>query len=55
MFGNQVYIDLEISVDGNKTFREAHAVEENVHENVEKDFPNTKHIMVRINPAEQLF
>lgn len=54
MFGNKVYIDLEISVEGNKTFREAHAVAENVHENVEKDFPNTKHIMVHVNPAEQM-
>lgn len=54
MFGNKVYIDLEISVNGNKTFREAHAVAENVHENVEKDFPNTKHVMVHVNPTEQM-
>ena len=50
MFGNKVYIDLEISVDGNKTFREAHAVAESVHANVEKKFPNTKHIMIHVNP-----
>lgn len=52
MFGNKVYIDLEISVDANKTFKEAHDVAENVHSNVEKDFPNTKHIMIHVNPAE---
>lgn len=52
MFGNKVYVDLEISVDGNKTFREAHAVAENVHENVEKEFPSTKHIMIHVNPTE---
>lgn len=52
MFGNKVYIDLEISVDGNKTFREAHAVAEDVHDNVEKEFPNTKHIMIHVNPTE---
>ncbi|NBH14157.1 cation transporter [Lachnospiraceae bacterium] len=52
MFGNKVYVDLEISVDGNKTFREAHAVAENVHENVEKEFPNTKHVMIHVNPKE---
>ncbi|MDO5403035.1 MAG: cation diffusion facilitator family transporter [Eubacteriales bacterium] len=52
MFGNKVYVDLEISVDGNKTFREAHTVAENVHENVEKEFPNTKHIMIHVNPTE---
>jgi cation diffusion facilitator family transporter len=54
MFGNKVYIDLEISVDGNKTFREAHAVAENVHENVEKEFPNTKHIMIHVNPENEV-
>ncbi len=53
MFGNKVYIDLEISVDANKTFREAHAIAESVHSNVEKDFQNTKHIMIHVNPAEQ--
>lgn len=54
MFGNKVYVDLEISVDAKKTFREAHAIAENVHDNVEKDFPNTKHIMIHVNPAEQI-
>ena len=53
MFGNKVYIDLEISVDGNKTFREAHAVAESVHANVEKKFPNTKHIMIHVNQTEE--
>lgn len=52
MFGNKAYVDLEISVDAQKTFREAHTIAENVHDNVEKDFPNTKHIMIHVNPAE---
>lgn len=52
MFGNKVFVDLEISVDANKTFREAHAIAESIHTNVEKDFPNTKHIMIHVNPAE---
>lgn len=52
MFGNKVYIDLEISVDGNKTFRKAHAIAEEVHDNVEKEFPDTKHVMIHVNPTE---
>lgn len=52
MFGDKVYIDLEIGVDADKTFREAHAVAERVHDSVEKDFSNTKHIMIHMNPAE---
>ncbi len=52
MFGNKVYVDLEISVDADMALRKAHAVAENVHNNVEKNFPDTKHIMIHVNPAE---
>ncbi len=51
MFGSKVYVDLEISVDGDKSLREAHAVAESVHDSVEKTFPNIKHIMIHVNPA----
>lgn len=51
MFGNKVYIDLEISVDGDKSLREAHEVAERVHENVEQQFSDVKHIMIHVNPA----
>ena len=53
MFGNKVYVDLEIEMDGDKTLRESHAVAERIHDNVETDFPNVKHIMIHVNPAEQ--
>lgn len=51
MFGNKVYVDLEISVDGNKTLWDAHAVADRVHNRVEEKFPDIKHIMIHINPA----
>jgi cation diffusion facilitator family transporter len=50
MFGNKVYIDLEISVDSNKSFQEAHDVAERVHKNVEQKFSDVKHIMIHANP-----
>jgi cation diffusion facilitator family transporter len=50
MFGNKVYIDLEISVDRNKSFQDAHDVAERVHKNVEQKFSNVKHIMIHVNP-----
>ena len=53
MFGNKVYIDLEIEVDGNKSLREAHKIAENVHHNVETHFKNIKHVMIHLNPAEE--
>lgn len=51
MFGNRVYIDLEISVDGDKTLWEAHEVAENVHRDIEQQFSDIKHIMVHVNPV----
>ena len=51
MFGNKVYIDLEISVDGDKSLREAHEVAERIHKNVEEQFSDVKHIMIHVNPA----
>lgn len=53
MFGNRVYIDLEISVDGNKSLWEAHQVAEQVHQQVEQQFQDVKHIMIHVNPAGQ--
>ena len=50
MFGNKIYIDAEISVDGNKSLTEAHEVAENVHNQVEQNFDNIKHIMIHVNP-----
>lgn len=51
MFGNKVYVDLEIQVQGEKTVYEAHKIAEDVHDAVEKVFPDVKHIMVHVNPA----
>ena len=53
MFGNKVYIDTEIQVDGNKSLRESHDIAEHVHHSVETHFLDTKHIMVHVNPTEQ--
>ena len=52
MFGNKVYMDLEIEVDGDKPLREGHAVAEQVHNGVETAFPDIKHIMIHVNPSE---
>ncbi len=50
-FGNKIYVDIEISADGNETLRKAHGIAENVHNSIEKTFPKVKHIMVHVNPA----
>jgi len=52
MFGNRIYVDLEISADGSKTLNETHSIAENVHDVLEANFPKIKHIMVHVNPIE---
>jgi cation diffusion facilitator family transporter len=51
LFASKAYIDLEISVDGDKSLREAHAVAEHVHDAIEKNIEIVKHCMVHVNPA----
>lgn len=54
MFGNKVYIDLEISVDGDKSLWQAHEIAEHVHQNVEQRFEEVKHIMIHVNPSKRV-
>ena len=51
-FGNKVYIDLEIAVNRDLSLGDAHAIAERVHGNVEQGFPNVKHVMIHVNPAD---
>ena len=51
-FGRKMYVDIEISADGDLTLREAHGIAQRVHDSVEGEFPDVKHIMVHVNPAE---
>lgn len=53
IFGNKVYVDIEIQVDGSYTLIKAHEIAEEVHEKIEKSFPKIKHIMVHVNPVRQ--
>ena len=49
-FGSRVYVDIEISCDGNMTLSESHKIAEQVHEVIEEKFEKVKHIMVHVNP-----
>ena len=52
-FGNRIYVDLEIRLDGSMSLYDAHAVAEAVHDRIEREFPSVKHIMVHVNPGEK--
>lgn len=51
VFGNRVYADIEISTDGNLPLVKAHEIAERVHSEIERQFPQVKHVMVHVNPA----
>ncbi len=51
IFGNKIYVDIEIQVDGSYTLHRAHGIAEEVHNSIEHRFPKVKHIMVHVNPA----
>lgn len=52
VFGNKIYVDVEIGVEGSYTLQKAHAIAERVHDKIEQGFPKVKHIMVHVNPAK---
>ena len=52
IFGNKIYVDVEIEVNGSYTLQTAHNIAEAVHEDIEQNFPKVKHIMVHVNPAK---
>ncbi|MGN0764894.1 MAG: cation diffusion facilitator family transporter [Christensenellales bacterium] len=53
IFGNKIYVDLEIQVDGSYTLQQAHGIAETVHDDIERNFPKIKHILVHVNPATE--
>lgn len=53
LFGNKIYVDMEIAADGNQTLHAAHAIAEEVHNAIEEQFTKVKHIMVHVNPCEE--
>lgn len=51
IFGNRMYVDVEISVKDNLSLLEAHLIAETVHAALEANFPLVKHCMVHVNPV----
>ncbi len=51
LFGNKIYVDVEIRADGLSTLEQAHGAAQRVHNAVEAQFPKVKHCMVHVNPV----
>ncbi|MDO4943140.1 MAG: cation diffusion facilitator family transporter [Lachnospiraceae bacterium] len=52
VFGNKIYVDLEIGANADISLKAAHDIAEQVHNTIEAAFPKVKHIMVHVNPVE---
>lgn len=50
-FGNKIYVDLGIRVDGGKCLRESHAVLEQVRHCLKAAYPSVKGVMIQLDPA----
>ena len=53
LFGDRVYVDVEIQADGELPLKVTHATAQAVHDTLEQTFPQVKHCMVHVNPAEK--
>ncbi len=50
LFGNRIYVIVEIACLGNLSLISAHNIAEAVHDGVEENFPLVKHVTVHVNP-----
>lgn len=51
VFGSRLYVEVEITADGELPLCKSHDIAERVHENIESAFPEIKHCMVHVNPT----
>ena len=51
LFGEKIFVDVEIRVDAKATLEEAHAAAQRVHDAIEGQIPKVKHCMVHVNPV----
>ena len=50
IFGNKIYVDIDILVKGDITVTEGHDIAEKVHDLIEKNIEDVKHCMVHVEP-----
>lgn len=51
LFGNKIYIDVEISVNPHISVSDGHEIAHTVHDILEEQIPHVKHCMVHVNPV----
>ncbi|CAK7071440.1 cation-efflux pump [Tissierella sp. P1] len=53
VFGNRIYVDIEIFVDSNISVKSGHDIAEKVHDKLEAEISDIKHCMVHIEPFQK--
>lgn len=53
LFGNRIYVIIEIACKRDLPLYKAHEIAETVHAGVESSFPSVKHVIVHVNPYEE--
>ncbi len=53
VFGNKIYVDIQICADGEITLTQSHQISKRVHDTLENKFEKIKHITVYVNPIPQ--
>lgn len=51
LFGDKIYVDIEIQANGDDTLRQTHDIAQCTHDAIEEYIPNVKHCMVHVNPV----
>ncbi len=52
LFGDRIYVDVEICADRNLTLEKSHEIAERTHDAIEGVSPKIKHCMVHVNPSK---
>ncbi len=51
LFGNRIYVDIEIEMDQNMSFNEVHDITHKLHDDIESSNALIKHCMIHANPT----
>lgn len=51
MFGSQIYVDLEITLDKDLSLENSHRIASEIHDEVEEALREVKHCMIHMNPS----
>ena len=52
LFGNKIYVEVEVSIDENMSFKNVHSLIHKIHNEIESSNKLIKHCMIHANPKE---